>query len=536
MSDDERETNEPPERTLTLRLTRDNLFLMAAVVFLMVAILISIALPAGANNPSASATSRATRSSLPSPTGQIAIVPTAASTIQPQPAFPQNPTEPPAPGQQAPAYPVPATVIAATTTSLPGARPTSALPTAVLPTAAVPNATPLPGGVILPVGSTLTPIPGGVVQTATPVASTPQLQPTARPAQPAPAQPQPVVTRKPTDIPPTATPIPPTAVPVDVLRGTTYWTAARSPIVVGRNVQIPVGSALIIESGAEVRLAPGVSITVDGKLYSLGQPGRPARIVASGGGRWDGIYAHDGADVVLEQTEIRQGGAGGTAIFAQGGSLALRGVTFSDNGGNIRAEDARVEIRASEIAGNDIPFGAVVDASFSASGSFTLVDSRIGGNRLSNGTPSVWVKNQSALNGIAVDIQHNLILGQDGPNLQLQGNGQVSGKIACNALVSGTNGLSIKSTMPQVPGMTNLAIRDNAIEKHTPPIIPIYLKYGIGRGATSDVRIDMRGNWWGSAFGPYEPDRHADGRGDAPGDTVSFDGWLTARPACAPQQ
>jgi len=46
----------------------------------------------------------------------------------------------------------------------------------------------------------------------------------------------------------------------------------------------------------------------------------------------------------------------------------------------------------------------------------------------------------------------------------------------------------------------------------------------------------MRGNWWGAAEGPYEPDRHADGRGDAPGDLVLFDPWLTERPPCAPAQ
>jgi len=79
-------------------------------------------------------------------------------------------------------------------------------------------------------------------------------------------------------------------------------------------------------------------------------------------------------------------------------------------------------------------------------------------------------------------------------------------------------------------------VRDNATEKHTPPIIPEYLRYGIGRGATSEIALDMRSNWWGSALGPYEPDRHADGRGEAVGDNIEFAPWLTERPACAPIQ
>ena len=75
-----------------------------------------------------------------------------------------------------------------------------------------------------------------------------------------------------------------------------------------------------------------------------------------------------------------------------------------------------------------------------------------------------------------------------------------------------------------------------AIEDHSPPIVPIYTKpyHGIGRGATSEIEIDMSNNWWDDPTGPYEPDRHADGRGDAVGDTITFAPWLTGRPACAP--
>ena len=73
-----------------------------------------------------------------------------------------------------------------------------------------------------------------------------------------------------------------------------------------------------------------------------------------------------------------------------------------------------------------------------------------------------------------------------------------------------------------------LNVRDNATEKHTPPIIPVYLTYGIGRGATSEIALDMRNNWWGSSLGPYEPERHADGRGEAVGDNIEFAPWLTA--------
>lgn len=126
------------------------------------------------------------------------------------------------------------------------------------------------------------------------------------------------------------------------------------------------------------------------------------------------------------------------------------------------------------------------------------------------------------------------MVGQDGPNIVLSTNGPLQGNLTCNAWLNGTNGLSIRSETLQVPGF-NLTIRDNAIEDHTPPIIPIYLDLGIGRGATSEVAIDMRNNWWKNAAGPYEPKRHADGRGEAVGDNIEFEPWLTSRPSCAPQ-
>jgi hypothetical protein len=108
--------------------------------------------------------------------------------------------------------------------------------------------------------------------------------------------------------------------------------------------------------------------------------------------------------------------------------------------------------------------------------------------------------------------------------------------MTCNALMSGADGLRIRSNTTQVPQL-NVNVRDNAIEHHSPPIVPIYTQpyHGIGRGATSEILIDMRGNWWGNATGPYHPDLHADGRGDAVGDMIIFDSWLAERPACAPK-
>jgi hypothetical protein len=134
-----------------------------------------------------------------------------------------------------------------------------------------------------------------------------------------------------------------------------------------------------------------------------------------------------------------------------------------------------------------------------------------------------------------VDVQRNLLIGQDGPDLTLSTTTTpLSGNVLCNSLLNGSNGLSVRSGTVQTPGFP-LNIRDNAIDDHIPPIVPVYLKYGIGRGATSEVQIDMRNNWWGKNNGPYEPDRWADGRGDSVGENISFDPWLPDWPSCTPR-
>ncbi|MEN9934871.1 MAG: hypothetical protein RLZZ387_1450 [Chloroflexota bacterium] len=260
------------------------------------------------------------------------------------------------------------------------------------------------------------------------------------------------------------------------------------------------------------------------------------RFVGADRPRWEGIVGRAGSNVVLENAEITGGGAGGTVLATEGGTLALRGSRVRDNGGHVRAVSGIIEIRDTEIAGNDMPYGAALDVTFTAGGSATVVGNRIGGNRMVQGAPPFQITSQSPFDLITVDIQRNLLVGQDGPGLQITTNGQLQGPIVCNALVGGANGLSIRGTIPQVPGLPLLRVRDNAFEKHTPPILPIYLEFGIGRGATSEVALDMTGNWWESETGPYEPDRHADGRGEAVGEFIEFLPWLTTRPACAPNQ
>lgn len=516
-------------------MARDTLILVAAIGFLGIAILLAVLFPpsAPASTQAITATARSQENAPDaSPTSAVAVIATQLpATNAPQAAPPTQPiVEPNPPG----GYPAPQPQVTQTL-----ATPVTGTQAPPIFAPVVPTAAPT---IIVPTSASTQPnTPTQALPTAERMTPT-QPAPTNPPPPTEPAQAQPTRTTAPTAIreandadggtSPTSGP---TAIPASVLRGNNYWTAAQSPYTINRDVVLAAGSSLIIEPGVEVRLAPGVSFYTEGKLYALGKPGQPVRFVGNSTQRWEGLFGRPGSDIVLEHTEIRGGGAGGTVIAVEGGALALRGTRINDNGGHVRVEDSRLEARDTEIAGNDMPYGAALDATYRVGSSVSLVNNRIGGNRMSTGAPPVQIRNESGFDTITVDIQRNILIGQDGPNLTLfASSSPFQGNIVCNALLNGANGLSIRSETLQKPGFP-LNIRDNAIEDHVPPIVPIYLQYGIGRGATSEVELDMRNNWWGSEIGPYEPDRHADGRGDSVGENIAFDPWLPSWPGCAPR-
>ncbi|MEI7769529.1 MAG: right-handed parallel beta-helix repeat-containing protein, partial [Chloroflexales bacterium] len=361
-------------------------------------------------------------------------------------------------------------------------------------------------------------------------------QPTLPPFQPtnppdAPKEPLPT---------PTDAPVLPTTPPVDVLEGNVRWSVGQSPIIVRRDLQLAPGAELIIEPGVEVRLDPGVSLYVDGaRLLALGLPGQHVRFVGSSRARWSGIFGRPNSFVVMENTEVRGGGAGGTVMAVDGSELVVRSSWISDNGGGILITDTKIELRDTEISGNDVPFGSAFDASYARGTMVTLQSNRIGGNRLSDGAPMVRVANQSTFNSLVLDISGNLIRGGT-PNLQMITNGPLQGSVVCNALVGDGPGFGLRTQTVQVnpngvPPLS-LALANNFVDEHISPVIPTYLKYGLGRGATSEVLIDMRNNWWGDASGPYEPNANPQGRGDSVGSNILFSPWLTQPPACAPNK
>ncbi|NNJ08725.1 hypothetical protein EKD04_000110 [Chloroflexales bacterium ZM16-3] len=389
------------------------------------------------------------------------------------------------------------------------------------------------------------PAAGGQQPTSPPTfppAPTDAPQPTSPPFVPT-IPPQPTsFPDQPKEPPPTATPAPvlPTSPPVDVLRGNVRWSTGNSPIILHNDVQLAPGAELIIEPGVEVRIDPGISIYVDGaRLLALGLPGQSVRFLGSTRARWSGIFGRPGSFIVMENTEVYGGGAGGTVMAVDSSELVVRNSRFVDNGGGILVTDTKLEVRETEVSGNDVPFGAALDGSYARGTYVTLRNNRIGGNRLSDGAPMVRFANQSTFSTLIFDISGNLFRGGT-PNLQMITNGPLQGSVACNALVGDGLGFGLRTQTLQVApnGVPpfSLTFENNFLDEHVPPIIPVYLKYGLGRGATSEVMLDMRNNWWGDSSGPYEPDANADGRGDSVGSNILFAPWLTEPPPCAPNK
>lgn len=346
----------------------------------------------------------------------------------------------------------------------------------------------------------------------------------------------------PKEPPPTEVPtqVLPTLPPVQVLRGSVRWSIDQSPITLHHDVQVAPGAELIIEPGVEIRIDPGISIYVDGaRMMAMGQPNQPVRFVGTTRARWSGIFGRPQSFMVLEHTYINGGGAGGTVMAVESSELFIRNSRITDNGGGVLITDTKLEIKDSEISGNDIPFGAALEAAYARGTTVTLQRNRIGGNRLSEGAPMVRFANQSSFSALLFDVSGNLFRGGL-PNFQILSNGPLQGNITCNAFVSEGQGLGLRTQTLQVnpngaPAL-DLVLHSNIIDDHIPPVIPIYLKYGLGRGATSEVLIDMRNNWWGDATGPYEPDTNPLGRGDSVGNNILFAPWLTQAPSCAPMQ
>lgn len=557
----EDQNQEPQERAFNIRFSRDSLLLTGALSALVLAILVALLIPTGSDENGDGPVGQATLGTLvPTQAGssddEEPFIPTRTipqdgdgypapdgSDGYPAPNGYPGPDGYPAPGsgQQANNIPTGDPLEEATATASPTTEGDFTLDETSEPSATPTTASgyPAPGDApttdVVRVTSTPDASQPTEMPTQTAIASeTPALIPTDPPPPTQEIPREPTNTRPPTNTPTqTHTPAPTTR-PIDIVRGSQTWMASNSPIVVTRDIAIPRGATLTIEPGTEVRLAPGVSIYVDGTLNSAGRPDAPVIITSLTGQRWEGIFGNANSNIILDTTYISGGGSGGTLLTSDDAQILIRGSRFNDNGGTIYVNDSRFEMRDSEIAGNDMPFGAALNLSYEYGNFVTMIGNRISGNRLEETAANVRIANTTPFDTLNLDIQGNYIVGGGGGNLLITTDGPIQGQLLCNTLRNDTIGLELRTETKQIPGF-NLLVRNNFFDDHTPTIVPEYLHYGIGRAAASEVVLDMRENWWGDPSGPYHPTGNPEGRGEAVGTNIDYSNWLRSAPSCAPR-
>ncbi len=327
---------------------------------------------------------------------------------------------------------------------------------------------------------------------------------------------------EPAAVAPAQTPTPPptpTREPAIRIEGPTRWESSASPILVEGDVLVAPGASLQIDPGVEVRFKPGTSLIVQGQVQAAGIADNPVRFVGPEG-RWNGLVGQAGSTITLEHTEIRNAGGGGVALNSTGGQVALRNVLLTEGGGGIVANGAAVEMRNSQVTGNDLATGPALDIRMGGGAPLTLRENIIGGNQTPEGTPQVRLMAGSGGNG-PFEIEGNAFVGSVGPLLEIQTPAALGGTIRCNGFRAGTVGLQLNSSTPSDEGF-NLLVELNAFELQS--------LYGIA----STIGLGAGNNWWGDPSGPADAQRNPEGRGVRAGVNVNFQPSLQTRPECVP--
>ena len=299
----------------------------------------------------------------------------------------------------------------------------------------------------------------------------------------------------------------------EIISGDVRWTAADSPIVLDRETIVQAGSTLTIDPGVEVRLAPDVSLVVDGTLRADGTSANPVRFRAADAAGWRSIVVNSGGRATLSGLDVRGGGASGVVVAALGGSTIIQDSRFEGNRGQILGDGGNLDIQRTTVVGV-----SPLSVNVRSGGVLRLI-----GNTINNiGTQGgVGVAINAADADVVIDVQKNAFKGSSGSNVRAQFDRALPATFQCNTFSGGAVGLSIKSSDPALNG-SRIVINGNSFLGHK--------SYGLA----ADVGLDARNNWWGHASGPYHPEQNGKGTGDAIGVNLPFIPWLDSKPACTP--
>ena len=315
-----------------------------------------------------------------------------------------------------------------------------------------------------------------------------------------------------------------TVPPMDVISGSVSWSGLRA---VTKDILIPAGSQLIVEPNTTIKMSAGVSIHVDGTFRLNGTNAQPVYLTGANESAqpWGGVYVREDGVMTVNDSVITNGGAAGTLVSVEIGTLRIADSELKNNRGHIRLTDAIFSLQKSTLRDNDVAFGAMIDTTYTANGSILVEASRIGPNSGGSGT-QIAVDQTGALSQLQFDMTGANLVGASGTNVVLLNGGTMTGSVQCTTFHGGDTALRIDSAGPSVPGI-GLTVRQSVFSGHR-------VVYGPPRVVVSNVGLDARTNWWNAATGPYHPKNNPTGTGEANGVNVSAGGWLTVRPACAP--
>lgn len=93
------------------------------------------------------------------------------------------------------------------------------------------------------------------------------------------------------------------------------WNLEQSPVVLTGSFTVPDSMTLIIEAGVEVRMDPGVVLTVEGGMVANGREENPIRFVPNGNNRWGALVILGNTFCELRHCHFERGdSAGGDRI------------------------------------------------------------------------------------------------------------------------------------------------------------------------------------------------------------------------------
>src|SRR3989344_5181728 len=337
------------------------------------------------------------------------------------------------------------------------------------------------------------------------------------------------------------------------------WNVAGSPYIVRGKTNVLDGVTLTVQPGVVIKFADDALLTILGELQAHGTSIDPIHITSIHDDTIGGDTEGDGEDTApslfddwginfsfadpssVTFTDIRFS----DGMFIKNSSVAFEDVTLAHGSYGMFGSGSVISLLRTRVS--DMKDGAL---SFSAS-NVSLEDSSVEDVHHSDG---IGLYSRSALSfkdSSVTDLAFGTAIALYDASVAEIEQGFVSEAEICIELygasfmtltdttVSNCEDYGIEFYRSEVVGSGN-TIRGNGIGIYaggkialTNSIIADNMRYGV-YGSSISEDVDMRGNWWGDASGPYHGAQNPSGLGDEIRENALFDPWLLEEPSDEP--